>query len=339
MRSHFVRRLAVAVPAMLLGLLAAAPAAPALAAPALAGPALAGPALAGRALAGRALLGSALAGPAERDETLRVMPLGDSITWGVGSNHQDGYRASLYQRLTAAGLDVDFVGSMHNGRGADSNHEGHKFWTITQLTERIDDWLATYQPDVILLHIGTNDMVRDLPDAPLHLSDLLDRIAADRPGAEVFVAKLVGLGDYRNVEDQQRRTDAFNRSAEDVVASHGDRFHLVDQSSVHGIGMRNREHPNDYGYAEMAWNWYRAMGPVLNPDGPPWPATANPYRAATSYRCVDASTLDPAAAGCHVWYHRRLSRTASRRVWQLPVREWVRENGKPVAHVRWVTAP
>src|SRR4051812_6467748 len=120
----------------------------------------------------------AAAAPAERYAPLRVMPLGDSITWGVGSGNQDGYRGSLYRRLTAAGVDVDFVGSMHTGHGPDPNNEGHKGWTIAELAARVDDWLDTYEPDVILLHIGTNDMVRNLPDAPLQMSGLLDRIAA-----------------------------------------------------------------------------------------------------------------------------------------------------------------
>src|SRR6185503_15255025 len=41
--------------------------------------------------------------------TLRVLPLGDSITFGAGAG--GGYRAPLYQLLTNAGYSVDFIGT------------------------------------------------------------------------------------------------------------------------------------------------------------------------------------------------------------------------------------
>jgi hypothetical protein len=249
----------------------------------------------------------------------------------VGSNGHDGYRNALRRRLTTAGLDVDFVGSLRNGRGPDREHEGHKGWTIRQLAARVDGWLTTYEPDVILLHIGTNDMVRNVPDAKWQLAGLLDQIEAIRPDAEVFVAKIIGLADYADVASQNERTAVFNRGVERLVSGRGDRFHLVDQSGIHGIDMFNREHPNDYGYAQIAWNWYRAMEPVLNRDQAAWPRTPDPYRAATSYRCIQHSTLDPAVRGCHVWHRRRQANAVTHRVWQLPV--W--QNGSVV---RWVTA-
>jgi hypothetical protein len=145
------------------------------------------------------------------------------------------------------------------------------------------------------------------------------------------------------VTDQQLRTARYNRAVARIVAAKGERFHLVDQSGIHGIDMFNLLHPNDYGYKQMAWNWYRAMEPVLNGDDRAWPATANPYRAQSSLRCVDHSILDPAVVGCHWWYNRPAQ---GGRVWQLPVHERVRYkvrvHGQIVTRVkvvtRWVTA-
>ncbi|MFD0522740.1 GDSL-type esterase/lipase family protein [Paractinoplanes durhamensis] len=156
---------------------------------------------------------------AERVHRLKVMPLGDSITYGVGSKTGDGYRYALYWRLIEAGLPVDYVGSLTAGRGPEDANEGHRGWTIEQLSEHVDEWLETYEPDVILLHIGTNDMVRGVPDAPTHLDELLDRIAEDRPAAEVFVAKIVGIADYREVGSRMRRTTAYNAAVTRIVAS------------------------------------------------------------------------------------------------------------------------
>jgi hypothetical protein len=50
------------------------------------------------------------------------MPLGDSITWGVGSSN--GYRAPLRNALTAEGHSLDFVGSGRNGTMSDPDNEG-----------------------------------------------------------------------------------------------------------------------------------------------------------------------------------------------------------------------
>jgi lysophospholipase L1-like esterase len=274
----------------------------------------------------------------EQSAPLRIMALGDSITWGVGSKGHDGYRSVLLRRLTAAGRNVDFVGSLSNGRGPDREHEGHKGWTIEQLSTRLDEWLAESEPDVILLHIGTNDMVRGIPDAAWRLNGLLDQIAEARPDAEVFVAKIIGLADYADAPSQQVRTAAFNRAVGRIVAGKGDRFHLVDQSRVRGIDMWNREHPNDYGYSQIAWNWYRALEPVLNTGDRAWPATGDPATAAISYRCIAHSTLDPAVRGCHEWHLRRPPGAVTSRVWQLPVQEKVRYSGEVRVVTRWVTA-
>jgi lysophospholipase L1-like esterase len=271
---------------------------------------------------------------------LRIMPLGDSITWGVGSRTDDSYRSSLYRRLTEAGVDVDFVGSQRSGTGPDRDNEGHRGWTIAQLRERVDGWLSTYSPDVILLHIGTNDMYAGVADAPRQLSALLDQIGEARPEAHVFVAQIVGLADLRNVDAQRQRTASYNAATARVVAGKDDRFHLVDQSAVQGIDMWNRLHPNDHGYARMAWNWYRALEPVLN-AGAAWPSDGNPNTADVSYRCIRITTLAAQARGCHRWYHRLAQGAVSTRVWQLPVRVRetfpVRVDGETVIRNRWVT--
>jgi lysophospholipase L1-like esterase len=217
--------------------------------------------------------------------TVRVMPLGDSITLGIGSTTTSSYRADLYTRLVAAGLRVDFVGSLRDGQGApDLDHEGHSGWTIDQIAGRVDDWLATYRPDVILLHIGTNDMRNDVRarGAPDRLAALIARLRADRPDAEIFVARLAGA----KLDVSQRRIDAFNAALAGIVAAGGARVHLVDQSTVDGLDIRDNLHPNDYGYAKMSFNWYQAIGQVFGAAGTAWPTADNPYLAREAYRCL-----------------------------------------------------
>jgi lysophospholipase L1-like esterase len=111
----------------------------------------------GRLLVAALLAAGVAAAPAPVPDTtatpapipLRIMPLGDSITLGLTSRTFSGYRDDLCRRLTAAGLDVDLVGSVASGTGPDIDHEGHPGWTIAQIAAMADAWLAAAAPDVV----------------------------------------------------------------------------------------------------------------------------------------------------------------------------------------------
>src|SRR3954452_18575432 len=182
-------------------------------------------ALAALSLAGAAAVGIATSN-AESNGGVRVMPLGDSITDGL--TVPGGYRIDLWQKLVAGGYTVDFVGSLSNGPASlgDHDHEGHSGWTIAQIDANIVNWLRTYTPHTILLHIGTNDMYGSDPaGAPRRLSALVDRITAQVPNADLFVATIIPI----RFADQTVRT--FNAAiAPDIraKAAAGKRVHLVD---------------------------------------------------------------------------------------------------------------
>ncbi len=215
------------------------------------------------------------AGAAVTTRPIRIMPLGDSITWGEGSATTSSYRAPLFNRLTAgAGYAVDFVGSQRSGALPDTDNEGHSGWRIDQIAASADGWLATYQPDVILLHIGTNDMNQNyqVATAPQRLGGLIDQILAARPAATVLVAKIVPALDATI----QARINAFNAAVPGVVASRGARARLVDLSTLAAADLKDTLHPNDTGYARMAVRWYTALEPVLG-DGRDWPLLRAPF--------------------------------------------------------------
>ena len=246
-----------------------------------------------------------------RPVPLRVMPLGDSITMGIGSQTTSSYRINLQMRLQAAGLAADFVGSQRDGSPAtaDLDHEGHSGWTIARIAEQVDTWVAAARPDAVLLQAGTNDMRTDAGSvgAAVRLSALVDRVRADAPAAEVFVAKITGTR-TGNAAPQQRRTDAYNAVITSLLARKGPRVHLVDQSSVRGLDIRDGLHPNDFGYLKMAWNWFTAMEKVYNHSGSRWRALANPYRANKAYLChlADADPGPPWVPfyDCRWWVRR-----------------------------------
>ncbi|WP_319018735.1 cellulose binding domain-containing protein [Microbispora sitophila] len=90
---------------------------------------------------------------------IKIMPLGDSITAGPGC-----WRALLWDRLQRTGYtDIDFVGTQ-TGRGCsvqhDGDHEGHGGFSATGIADndQLPPWLAATKPDIVLMHLGTNDM-------------------------------------------------------------------------------------------------------------------------------------------------------------------------------------
>src|SRR5689334_5617383 len=152
---------------------------------------------------------------------LRVMPLGDSITMGIGSATMSSYRIDLQNRLAAAGRSVDFVGSQRDGAPAtaDLDHEGHSGWTIAKIAGQVNGWLATSRPDAVLLQIGTNDMRTEAGSvgATGRLSALIDQIKVAAPTADIFVAKITGTKSA-SAAAQQRRTDSYNAKVPGIVA-------------------------------------------------------------------------------------------------------------------------
>src|SRR5690349_14319971 len=215
--------------------------------------------------------GSAAAAVASRP--IKIMPLGDSITWGVGSSTTSSYRAALWTRLVnQAGYAVDFVGSQQSGSLPDTDNEGHSGWRIDQIAADVNGWLATYQPDVVLLHIGTNDMNQNyqVDTAPQRLGALIDQILAARPAATVLVAKIVPALDATI----QARINAYNAAVPGVVSARGSRVKLVDLSVLSSADLNATLHPNDNGYARMAVRWYSALEGVLA-DGRDWPLLTN----------------------------------------------------------------
>lgn len=111
----------------------------------------------------------------------RIMPLGDSITYGVIYNSgttlaEDrpeavdavGYRKTLYDRLNAEDYLVDFVGSQFAGGSAgmaDTDHQGHPGMRANVLAASVSSYLTNSSTDIVLVHAGTNDLFLDGSDS------------------------------------------------------------------------------------------------------------------------------------------------------------------------------
>lgn len=200
-------------------------------------------------------------------EACKILPLGDSITFGIGFD--GGYRVELFRKAVADGKVVTFTGSVMNGpRMVDGmtfprNNEGHSGWKIDQLVPLIPAPALEMVPHIILLMIGTNDMAQndDLSEAPQRLGSLLDLLAENAPEALIVVATILPFGGASTAVTTYNA--AIPELVEERIAA-GKHLLLVDQfdgfpTSELGDGV----HPNQQGYARMATVWYEAIKEFL----------------------------------------------------------------------------
>ena len=199
--------------------------------------------------------------------SLKIMPLGDSITFGTPDRSYGGYRHALGNLLANDGYIVDFVGSQRSGIKTipDPDNEGHPGWTITQIKQGIDadGWLETYKPDIILLHIGTNDIGHgDTASAPDNLSALLDDILARLPKVRVIVAQIIP---FRHGAEEGHRS--YNAAIPGIAASKGARVSVVDMRNILSMSdYADGLHPNANGYNKMARAWQTAIRAVVGSE-------------------------------------------------------------------------
>ncbi|WP_086848625.1 ricin-type beta-trefoil lectin domain protein [Amycolatopsis kentuckyensis] len=237
-------------------------------------------------LAGTLLPGTAAA---ESNGGVKVMPLGDSIT--EGTQVPGGYRIGLWQRVTAGGYQVDFVGSQSNGPASlgDHDHEGHPGWRIDQIDANITGWLRTSTPHTVLLHIGTNDILQNynVSGAPARLSALVDHITGAVPDAEVFVSTIIPIAN----SGQEAAGRTFNATIPGMVQSKqnaGKHVHLVDMhAALTTADLIDGVHPTAGGYDKMAAVWYSALQAVPGSIGSPGQSSARQLVGTQSGRCAD----------------------------------------------------
>jgi lysophospholipase L1-like esterase len=246
----------------------------------------AGTALPAAAAAGQ---GARAAQPAASASTLRVMPLGDSITWGVGSSTGNSYRGDLWNELGSEGHAEDFVGTQRNGNMSDPDNEGHSGWRIDQIAGIADSVLGQYRPNVVTLEIGTNDLNQNyqVSTATDRLHALVDQITADAPDATVLVGTLIVS--TNSTEEPNR--PAFNKAIPGIVQAEqaaGKHVRLVDMSALTASDLSDQLHPNDGGYQKMADAFNAGIQAA---DAAGWikapVATGGPVQSGIAGKCLD----------------------------------------------------
>ncbi len=247
-------------------------------------------------------------------DPVKIMAMGDSITDGY-INQDNGYRKYFCYWLQQNGItNFDMVGSKSswsnqatydwNGTTItyDPDHSGYSGYTIQNigsrqgLQETIFDTTYTngdasgnmmeaYQPDVIMLQIGTNDIL----DAQLtgigdRLEELVDKLLpyVSGDGQVLYLASIPDLdvsvcyswlwayqsiaGSYTDDPEGftavvQAAIDDYNTTVKNLVAekqAEGAHIEFSDINSTIDVSagdLQDGVHPNEQGYAKMGQYW------------------------------------------------------------------------------------
>ncbi|MEV0613295.1 FG-GAP-like repeat-containing protein [Nonomuraea sp. NPDC050404] len=205
-------------------------------------------------------------GPVKPD--VRLMAVGDSITYGVGSSDDNGYRKMLWDALDREGFHPDFVGSSSSGDMSDPQHDGNRGWVIDQIAGPAAADAVSMRPNVMTLMAGTNDVYYQkggsVAEAPFRLGKLIDRVRAGSPGISIVVATLVPV---KNDAAAMERRNAYNEEVRSLVEARqarGEKIVLADFGPMTESMLRDTLHPNDPGYAFMADRWFEAIKAMVD---------------------------------------------------------------------------
>jgi hypothetical protein len=168
-----------------------------------------------------------------------------------GQHHHEGHSGYRIDQI-----EGNLIGEVSSAPAFDTNNGGH--W----LDGGIPVGRAPIFPDLILLHIGTNDASQGRTAVQMQssLQSLLTKIKNLRPNAQVIVASLIRRTDNASLEATQM---SYNAAVPGLVAAQGANFHFIDMHAVlQPTDLADGVHPNQGGYDKMASAWTPALHAV-----------------------------------------------------------------------------
>jgi acyl-CoA thioesterase I len=239
-----------------------------------------------------------------REDTIKIMPLGNSITQGSIGQHRAPYRRFLWQKLMENQYSqIDFVGSLnhvYNGLDSgyfndyDSDHESHWGWKASELLHghpdpspttgsgKLSDWLLMNIPDVVLLHAGTNELIHFSPsDGDFRLevlprllqtiSEIIEEIRLSNPSVVIFVAQLIPT----RREDVNERIRLFNPMVTGLCEELDRTFSRVIPVDMYEdfdpfADLYDNWHPGPSGAIKIAGKWFDYLKSYFDGTLPPF---------------------------------------------------------------------
>ena len=251
-----------------------------------------------------------------KNSTIKIMPVGDSITYGMGEN--GGYRKYLYNSLKQMGYSkIDMVGpegsnsASANGITYDDNHAGYSGYQIKE----IPDWgkqqgnqgslynklveqnaVAKAQPDIILLIIGTNDMTanRSMDACASDLRAVIDYMLKDMPSdGMIFMGSIPEFTAYGG---NAQRVANYNSTVKQVAQEYASKGKNVRFADVHGCLNGTNDlgsdqlHPNGTGYKKMGEFWAEVLDDYISSSAASTTTTTTTTSTTTTTTTTTTST-------------------------------------------------
>ncbi|MFW2439465.1 MAG: SGNH/GDSL hydrolase family protein [Arenicellales bacterium] len=224
--------------------------------------------------------------------TIKILVLGDSIT--QAESNRASFRYPLWKKLVDADLDFDFVGSMnrqfgrynpgppphddYRGLKFDPDHEGHFAWTADEIIRgrsvdngsgagRLQDWLAKYDADIVLIHLGTNDafMRQSNQSTGEELKNIIELLREDNSKVSILLARLIPTTRAANDTKAVISLNETITTLSKTLGTADSPVILVDQfAGFDGkADLYDKVHPNASGEEKMAEKWFDAIQRVL----------------------------------------------------------------------------
>ncbi|OKL42109.1 hypothetical protein A3841_08945 [Pontibacter flavimaris] len=234
--------------------------------------------------------------------------MGNSIT--QGNTEHPSYRYRLWQKLIDAEADFEFVGShtvneggtpafpAYKGQTFTNRNEGHWGWRADEILNglgndkpnRLKTWLRDYSPDLVLLHLGSNDVMQEQPVAETigELEEVVKEIRKTNPAVVILLAQLTPLYLNKVGPNTVERLKNFNEQIP-LLAERLNTLQspviVVDQNAdfdpTPGADTWDGIHPNASGEEKMAQRWYEA---IMNEVIVPLPVELSAFGARSNLR-------------------------------------------------------
>jgi acyl-CoA thioesterase-1 len=192
------------------------------------------------------------------------MPIGDSIT-EAESGH-NSYRRVLWNNLKESGCNVDFVGGKSGVRGGlplnedfDADHEGYWGYRVDQILPFISEKVVTYSPDMVLIHLGSNDVFQEqsIESTIEELGSVIDQVRIHKPDVAILLAQVIPSRRANNqLSLLNQEIFKLGKEKNSVVSP----VIVVDQNSGYLVTDNyDGTHPAEAGEIKLADKWTNAI--------------------------------------------------------------------------------